>query len=82
MNKYLYQIFFFPIYDLEDLSTTVSADSNECISDEHFFMIKWNSNQKKFVFGILRMGDFSCSPDHISYVSEKFSEFSVLFMLQ
>ena len=36
---------------------TGSADSNRCISDEHFFMIKLHSNQNRIIFGILKWGD-------------------------
>ena len=31
-------------------SSTGSADSNWCISDEHFSMIQWHSNQKPMIF--------------------------------
>ena len=36
------------------LDSTGSANSNWCISDEHFFMIQWHCNQNPMIFGILR----------------------------
>ena len=33
--------------------TTGSANSNWCISDEHFFMIRWHYNKKQDIFEIL-----------------------------
>ena len=36
------------------LDSTGSANSNWCISDEHFFMIQWRCIQNPMIFGILR----------------------------
>ena len=38
-----------PFYQSRSWEPTGSADSNWCISDEHFFMIKWHSNQNKII---------------------------------
>ena len=35
-------------------SYTGSVNSNWCISDEHFFMIRWHYDKKEDIFEILR----------------------------